>query len=231
MPIILHDLAGADAECRFSPYCWRVKLAMAHKGLAFETRPWRFVEKDALPAPNQGKVPVLVDGDRVVHDSWSIAEYLEDSYPDRPTLFPAGAGKPVAALVTAWADTTLVPAIARLVVSDIPGLLHEKDRAYFTESREKRFGMPLAAVTADRDAALPGFAKLLEPLRRALGQAPFLTGDAPAFADYSLFGPFQWARVCSAFELLSADDPVAAWRERMLDAHGGLARRMPARAA
>ena len=33
----LYDLAGADAGRRFSPYCWRVKLALAAKGLAFDT--------------------------------------------------------------------------------------------------------------------------------------------------------------------------------------------------
>ena len=27
-------------------------------------------------------VPILLDGDRVVHDSWNIACYLEDRFPD-----------------------------------------------------------------------------------------------------------------------------------------------------
>lgn len=33
MALILYDLAGADVARRFSPYCWRVPLAMEHKGL------------------------------------------------------------------------------------------------------------------------------------------------------------------------------------------------------
>ena len=36
------------------------------------------------------------------------------------------------------------------------------------------------------------------------------------------------ARAISDFELLAADDPVAAWRGRMLDAFGGYARKSPA---
>jgi glutathione S-transferase len=52
----------------------------------------------------------------------------------------------------------------------------------------------------------------------------FLAGDAPRYADYILFGVFQWARAISPIHLLEPDDPVAAWRERLLDAHGGLAR-------
>ena len=66
MALQLYDLAGAEPERRFSPYCWRTKLALMHKGLAFETIPWRFAEKDAIAFSGQGRVPVLVDGDRAV---------------------------------------------------------------------------------------------------------------------------------------------------------------------
>ena len=32
MGLQLYDLAGAEPERRFSPYCWRIKLALMHKG-------------------------------------------------------------------------------------------------------------------------------------------------------------------------------------------------------
>ena len=73
MAITMHDLAGADPALRFSPYCWRARMALAHKGLAVETVPWRFTEKDAIAFSGQGRVPVIRDGERVVPDSWSIA--------------------------------------------------------------------------------------------------------------------------------------------------------------
>jgi hypothetical protein len=72
--IEMHDLAGADPALRFSPYCWRTRLALAHKGMAVQTIAWRFTEKDALAFSGQGRVPVIRDGDRVVYDSWAIAE-------------------------------------------------------------------------------------------------------------------------------------------------------------
>ena len=89
----LFDLAGADEQRRFSPYCWRTRLALAHKGLPVQTVAWRFTDKQAIAATGQGKVPVLVDGERWIHDSWAIAEYLEDHYTDRPSLFGPGAGR------------------------------------------------------------------------------------------------------------------------------------------
>ena len=45
--------------------------------------------------------------------------------------------------------------------------------------------------------------------------------------DYIVFGGFQWARVVSPFKLLGEDDPVYAWRERLLDAFDGMARKSP----
>jgi glutathione S-transferase len=48
MVLKLYDLAAADEERRFSPYCWRIKMALAHKELKVETIPWRFIEKDAI---------------------------------------------------------------------------------------------------------------------------------------------------------------------------------------
>jgi glutathione S-transferase len=228
---VLYDLAGADPNLRFSPYCWRTKLALAHKGLAVETVPWRFTDKDAIAFSGQGRVPVLVDGERTISDSWAIALYLEETYPERPSLFGAAAAISATRFINAWADTVLQGGMIRLVVSDIAGIVHEKDRAYFRDSREGRFGMPLEQVTAGREDRLKAFRDTLAPLRHTLSAQPYLGGDAPAYADYIVFGSFQWARCVSAFELLAPEDVVTAWRERMLDRFDGLARRAPCAAA
>jgi glutathione S-transferase len=47
------------------------------------------------------------------------------------------------------------------------------------------------------------------------------------FADYSVFGAFQFARVMSPITLLERDDAVFAWRERLLGAFDGYARQAP----
>jgi glutathione S-transferase len=87
--LVLYDLAGADPDRRFSPFCWRTRMAIAHKHLPVETVAWRFVDKEALAPSGQGSVPVIVDGDRWISDSWAIAQHLEDTYPDHPSLFGA----------------------------------------------------------------------------------------------------------------------------------------------
>src|SRR5690348_17390883 len=87
MAIQLYDLAGAEDDRRFSPYCWRVKMALKHKGLEFETIPWRFTEKDVIAPHGSKTVPVIQDGSQAVADSWAIAVYLDQVYPQRPGLF------------------------------------------------------------------------------------------------------------------------------------------------
>jgi glutathione S-transferase len=223
----LFDLAGADPERRFSPFCWRIRLALAHKGLAAETVPWRFTDKEAIAMTGQGRVPVLIDGDKVVFDSWSIAGYLEDAYPDRPSLFGGSGGRAAARFLNSWVDAALHPAISRLIVSDVPQHLADKDLAYFRASREERYGKKLEEVTADRDKEVVAFRALLEPLRVTLSAQPYLGGTAPNYTDYIAFGAFQWARCVSPFRLLADGDPIGAWRARLLDTHEGLARKAP----
>ena len=225
MTITMYDLAGAEADRRFSPFCWRSKMALAHKGLAVETVPWRFTEKDKLPQPNAGRVPVIIDGDRVVHDSTVIADYLEERYPDRPSLFGGAAGRALARFVPSWTETVLQPGLIRLVLLDIYRHIGPADQAYFRQDREQRFGMTLEAFCADRDSKLAAFRQSLTPLRATLQAQPYLGGEAADYADYIVFGGFQWARCISKLQLLAPDDPVAAWRNRLLEAFDGLAGR------
>ena len=222
----LYELAGAAPARRFSPYCWRIRMALAHKGLEAECVPWRFTEGAALAFSGQDKVPVLVDGGRVVSDSWAIASYLEAAYPERPALFAGGDPRP-ARFLAAWADTVLNAGLVRLIVSDIPRWLEPAQAAYFRQSREARLGMSLEALTEGREARLPAFRASLAPLRLVLREQPFLGGARPDYGDYAVFGSLQWARCVSALGLFEAGDPILGWRERMLDLFGGLARDVP----
>lgn len=221
---VLYELAGAEDARRFSPYCWRIRMALHHKGLPFNTTAWRVTEKDRIAFSRQGKVPVLIDGDHVISDSWTIAQYLEQTYSERPTLFGDMASKALAHFVTRWVDAFLMPSIFPMIVADIHAHLHPKDQDYFREGREQMLGATLETVAADRDQHLTSFRQRLSPLRTTLQQQPFLSGEHPLWSDYAVFSAFQWSRCISPFPLIEADDPVYQWRERMLDLFNGKAR-------
>lgn len=226
MALKLYELRG-DGECRFSPYCWRIRMALAHKGLQAELIPVGFTEKEKIAFSGQSLVPILVDGDAIVFDSWKIACHLEDAYPDRPSLFGGEQARALSRFVNEWTPAALHAPLARMIIRDVFDHTAEADRAYLRETREAKLGATLEGAQADRDARVPTFRKALDPVRATLNHLPFLGGARAHYADYILFGAFQWARCVSAFPLLEPDDPVYAWRQRMLELFDGLAAKAP----
>ena len=216
----MYDLAGADKNRRFSPYCWRIRMALAHKRLNVECMPWHFTEKDKIKFSGQERVPVLIDGSNTISDSWEIAKYLESAYPDRPSL-KLDNGEVL--FIKFWSETVLHPELLQLLVLDIHDNLSLEDQSYFRESREKMLGKTLEEVVANRQEQLPRIQKLLTPLRSTLSKQEYLSGETPGFSDYIVFGAFQWARCVSGFSILNADDIVYKWRNKMLNMYEGLA--------
>lgn len=222
---ILYELAGND-DRRASPFCWRARLALAHKGLPAVYEPCRYTGKDKIAFSGQDRYPVLVDGERVISDSWAIACYLEDAYPDGPPLFGAAGNRGVARFLNEWADALdmlLFPAI----VGDCFASVHPDDRAYYRRTREARFGRSLEEVQADRPRHATAVTAAWPPLRRLLQAQPWLSGAAPAYADYAVFGVLQWTRCVSPWQYLERDDPIYEWRSRMIGLFDGLADSVP----
>ena len=148
MTLKLFELVGTDETRPFSPFCWRTRMALAHKGLSAQSIPWCFTEKDAIAPHQSEKVPVLLDGETSVANSWAIANYLEDNYPDRPSLFGGEGGRAIGRMMNWWGDITVVGGMFPLIVADIPPHLAPVDAAYFRKSREARFGQPLEEMVA-----------------------------------------------------------------------------------
>ena len=227
MAITLYELVGRD-DLRFSPYCWRTRFALAHKGLDFDTVPVRFADKQPIAFSGQERVPVIRDGDRAVNDSWAIACYLDDAYPDLPPLFAGARERAMARFINSWSDLQVNPRFIVLVVRDVYDNVDERDRAYFLETREKRFGTTLDALHEARDERLPAARAALAPVRAVLADQPYIAGDEPGYADYILMGTCQWIRIVSSYRIIEPDDPVHEWRERMLALFDGMAADAPA---
>jgi glutathione S-transferase len=223
----LYDLAGRNPELRFSPFCWRTKMALRHKGLAFESVPWRFTDKAAIAPSGQGRVPVLVDNGRWLHDSWRIALYLDDHYPDLPRLFRSAGERAAARFIADWCDLALLPVLRPLILLACYDAVADQDRRYFRESREKMLGRSLEAVCAERTEAEQALARVLTPMENTLGAVAHLGGDSPNYADYILFGSLQWAHVISPKPVLDQASAVSRWFERMLGLFDGYAREAP----
>lgn len=215
-----------------SPWCWHVRMAMAHKGINAEIIQGGFTQKAQLEALGGKSYPLLKASDgQVFTDSNDIVFYLEELKPD-PALFPGGeSGQTHYRFLHRYVQTIVLPTLAKMIMMDIPDLLEGEDRAYFVSSREARFGKPLAEVCAGREEMRPTLQLQLDPFRKAMESGGFVNGSAPAMSDYLLFGILQWARVSSAFQLLENDDVITSWMETMLDLFDGLGRGVPSRSA
>jgi glutathione S-transferase len=224
--IKLWELKGKNGR-RYSLFSWRTRMALRHKGLEFESVPVCLTDKQAIAFSGGKTVPVIRDGDTVVRDSWQIAEYLETRYREQPALFGSEIGRGVSQAFNSWVDRAVVPAMLRVIAADVHERVDSADEAYFRASMEKFLGTTLEAARREREASLAALAKMVAPMQAVLKRQPFVAGTKAAYADYILFSPFQWARVMSPQEVLAPDEPLAAWRERMLDLFDGFARNVP----
>lgn len=121
------------------PYCARVRIALAEKGIEYETvaidlsdRPAWIYEKNP-----RGRVPVLEEGAFLLPESAVINEYLDERYPE-PPLWPADPGE---------------RSLARLLVFRFD----ELSRPYYALRREEagareRFDEALSRLAAVLDA-------------------------------------------------------------------------------
>jgi glutathione S-transferase len=216
MTIVLYELA-LDRGILSSPYCWTVRFALAHKGLDYRAVPTSFTGIPSICGGGQKMVPVLDDGGKIVADSWAIAEHLEATYADRPSLFGGTIGRNYARFILATCGTHVARAGVKVVVGEVYKNVQPQDREYYRESRTQRLGMSIeeftAAPAAERIAALRA---TLEPLRAVLKDQPFLSGGAPLHADYVAVGFFLWWRAASPERVFETDDPLMPWFERMM---------------
>ena len=227
MSIKLYTLIGRDADRHFSPHVWKIEMALAHKGLAVERIGKSFVD---IPHIEGGAkiVPVIRDGETVVADSFKIAQYLDEKYSSDTLLLGDAQACAHARFIERWSQLTIHPFVGRWAVMDIHACLNDENKAYLRDSREKRFGTTLEAFCAAREDQLKPFLASLQPVRSTLDYQPWLGGGTPSFADYIVFGAFQWLRIISGTEMLPKDDVVTQWFERCLDLHDGLGRSVSA---
>lgn len=77
---------------------FRVRIALALKGLPYDHVPVHLVKNEHLQGPFTGMspsrlVPLLKDGDRLLTQSIAIIEYLDETHPSPPLLPPDPAGR------------------------------------------------------------------------------------------------------------------------------------------
>ena len=224
MAIKIYELCGANPEHLFSPHCWKVRMALAHKGLDWETIPTPFTKVATVEGGDSRRIPVIRDGDKVVEDSLEIARYLEKTYPDAPSLFKGEGSEALTTQIVNWSQTALHPEVAKLCLLDIHNSLAPADQEFFRTTREKLFGCTLEEFSAKHPKNSDGMSQALTPLEQTLKTQKFIGGDAPLFADYAVFGALQWLYTSSSEDYLQQGTAVSQWFDSLLDMYNGMGR-------
>ncbi|KAJ3107355.1 hypothetical protein HDU97_004237 [Phlyctochytrium planicorne] len=247
---IVPEVASYDGILA-TPNTWKIRLALLRKRIPFETVVMNVLEISTILTERfraQNKDPnfkataptIELEDGTLLCDSFKIALYLEEAYPDAPSLFDHGTGMEVKERGTlalgkrfarlmdtgmgasdpqwnVWFDVIF----PQLYASYQPG----PARDYL--SSDARLGGP-GSFQAHMDR--PQKEDLVSRNNKAIGplvtllkeQGDFLQGSEPGFADFVIFGRYAMVRnhdVAIAKEVFEGVDPViGAWVERMLDA-------------
>ena len=222
--ITLYDLQLASG-CTISPFVWATKYALAHKGFDVDIVPGGFTGIVERTSGRSERLPVIVDDDRWVLDSWLIAEYLDERYPERPTLCGNPTAKNLTKFLEGWLWRTAITPWFGCYIKDYRDLSLPRDHEYVTRSRENMLGgRKLEDVQAGREERLPQVPPTLEPFRQLLKESTWLGGEQPNYADYRALATFLWTASVATTPPLTDDDPLRDWLDRGFDLYGGLGR-------
>jgi hypothetical protein len=217
--IKLYDLAPIPTSTRYySPTAWKTRMGLLHKGVKFETIPINFLDLRGDVATRSGQPNITVpaielpDG-KFIYDSFRIAEWLEETYPNAPSLF-TGDGKPscnaqsehvatgknyarmidlgLGASKSEWAVwyDLFFPHLDQVIIG-------EELRAYFVS--DARLGPNGYEKLLKLDyEELARRAKLnVQPLVQILRERPgqYFQGTHPGQVDYIIFGRYAYCRM------------------------------------
>jgi glutathione S-transferase len=140
--------------------------------------------------------------DVCLQGSMPVALYLEQAFPDSPSLFPGPGALELAQLVDHTISASLLPASMKFVLPKIPAILDDRGAEYFHRTRREWFGVPLEELCPDPEAEWAALEKglvIFSDLLNGPATAPrphqtFLMGDTPSYADILLVTFFQWLK-------------------------------------
>jgi glutathione S-transferase len=163
-------------EHPLSPYVRKVKIVLYEKGIPFErvmVEPLRIqagdpVYAEFLAASPRLEVPCLVDGAFRCFDSTIIADYLDERWPDVPMLPKEPEARARARMVEELCDTALDAILWGLM-----------EIRFFRRVQGE-------AAAALMEKAGQQLARVWDHMERALGQRPWMSGEAFGRADAAL---------------------------------------------
>jgi glutathione S-transferase len=191
-------------QFEMSHFAEKVKLILDYKGLEYrkiEVTPG-VGQIELFQLSGQRQVPVLRDGGEVISDSTKIADYLDKKYPEKPIIPADPTKKGLCLLMEQWADESIGLNARKALVgsastnqafrtallpNSVPDVLKDAIGAIpgeFLSVLGLGVGMGPDAVKSAQEA----LKRDLTALCFILMEQPYLLGDTPTLADFSVAG-------------------------------------------
>ncbi|WP_413683236.1 glutathione S-transferase family protein [Prochlorococcus sp. MIT 1011] len=183
-------------QFRHSPYCLKVRMALAAKKLEYRTVEITpaIGQIDIFQKTGQKKLPVLFDKETTLHESSSIIRHLE-KIEIEPKLIPEGLKEASQAqILENWADTTLAKSIKIVFLEELtknPILISSLFDNEISDSMQKLL-LNIPTKIASQISGLinqkekESLKQNLEYLSNLIDQENFLIGDKLSIADISV---------------------------------------------
>ncbi|THU85869.1 hypothetical protein K435DRAFT_731956, partial [Dendrothele bispora CBS 962.96] len=222
--LIFYDIPSKIGA--WSPNTWKTRYSLNFKGIPFKTVWVEYpdIEKTlkdlgiaACATKPDGKTPhytlpaiydpVTKTG---LTESFAIARYLDEKYPDKPTLVPKGTG----ALQKAYIDATRgkLDALWQFMFPKTAWSLNERSEEYFRRTRKQTLGKTMEEMYPKEE---------WKKLEEGLGQIDKWYGkedvlvmggeDKASFADFAFAGFVIWIRILFGKKSEEWKD-VSAWQ-------------------
>ncbi|MBT3915017.1 MAG: glutathione S-transferase family protein [Rhodospirillaceae bacterium] len=210
----------------------QIRLCLREKGLDYKSNYvelWNYenLNKDYLQLNEVGVVPTLVHDGVPIRNSFVIAEYIEDVFPE-PSLLPATALARAKMRLWTWmADDIHLSATAVTYNANLQGMvdeLNDADKLIMLEAtpvpdRRARW-QKLADGGIDQrelDTALAKIKWGMERFDEAIGAGPWVCGDEYSLADIMMLSIVHRTRELAP-EIIAPDicPRVVEWRDRMM---------------
>ncbi|KLO18009.1 hypothetical protein SCHPADRAFT_900006 [Schizopora paradoxa] len=211
MSITLYDIPSTAPGRTLSPNVFKARIALtSFKTEWLETPDIEPKMKEIGAEPTAVKedgspfytLPVIHDHStgRIVSDSMRIARYLEETYPDKPSLFPHGAVAPIMMFDSFFFPTAIAPGIELVVhgslkrCTPVSAEFIRKARGKDLMARVDELEQPGPRREALLAGLKDGFSKIAKILLANGEGATFFYGKTMSYADVIVIAHVLWMK-------------------------------------
>ncbi|OAY26237.1 glutathione S-transferase U19 [Manihot esculenta] len=181
-----------------SPYAARVKIALAEKGIEYESKEEDLSNKSSLLLemnPVYKKVPVLIHKGKPISESLIIVQYIDEVWSHKSPLLPSDPYERAHARFWAdFVDQKFQAAIYRII--------------WATKSSE------------EKEAGEKEFIECCKMLESELGMKPYFGGETFGFVDIALIPTYSYYHAherMGSLSLVEEFPKLTAWVKRCLE--------------